>query len=44
MPTDSPTIVFVHGVWADATGFGESIGALSDRGSAAIVSPICSAT
>jgi pimeloyl-ACP methyl ester carboxylesterase len=28
--------VFVHGAWADATGFGESIRALRDRGFAAI--------
>jgi pimeloyl-ACP methyl ester carboxylesterase len=33
---DTPTIVFVHGAWADATGFGESIRALRDRGFAAI--------
>ena len=36
MPADTPTIVFVHGAWADATGFGESIRALRDRGFAAI--------
>ena len=36
MPADTPTIVFVHGAWADATGFGASIRALSDRGFAAI--------
>jgi hypothetical protein len=35
MPADAPTIVFVHGAWADATGFGESINALGDRGFAA---------
>ena len=28
MPADTPTIVFVHGAWADATGFGGSIRAL----------------
>jgi pimeloyl-ACP methyl ester carboxylesterase len=32
MPADTPTIVFFHGAWADATGFGESIRALRDRG------------
>ena len=36
MPADTPTIVFVHGAWADASGFGESIRALRDRGFAAI--------
>jgi pimeloyl-ACP methyl ester carboxylesterase len=36
MTADTPTIVFVHGAWADATGFGESIRALRDRGFAAI--------
>jgi pimeloyl-ACP methyl ester carboxylesterase len=35
MPADTPTIVFVHGAWADATGFGGSIRALRDRGFAA---------
>ena len=35
MPADTPTIVFVHGAWADASGFGESIRALRDRGFAA---------
>jgi pimeloyl-ACP methyl ester carboxylesterase len=33
---DTPTVVFVHGAWADATGFGESIRALRDRGFDAI--------
>ena len=36
MPADTPTIVFVHGAWADASGFGGSIRALRDRGFAAI--------
>ena len=36
MTADTPTIVFVHGAWADATGFGGSIRALRDRGFAAI--------
>ena len=36
MIADTPTIVFVHGAWADATGFGGSIRALRDRGLAAI--------
>jgi len=36
MPADTPTIVFVHGAWADASGFSESVGALRDRGFAAI--------
>jgi pimeloyl-ACP methyl ester carboxylesterase len=36
MNANTPTIVFVHGAWADATGFGGSMRALSDRGFAAI--------
>jgi pimeloyl-ACP methyl ester carboxylesterase len=32
----TPTIVFVHGAWADASGFGESIRAVRDRGFATI--------
>ena len=36
MAADTPTIVFVHGAWADATGFGGSIRALRDRGLTAI--------
>ena len=36
MAADTPTIVFVHGAWADASGFGESIRALRERGFAAI--------
>ena len=36
MPTNTPTIVFVHGAWADATGFDGSIRALRDRGFAVI--------
>ena len=36
MAADTPTIVFVHGAWADATGFGGSIRALRDRGYTAI--------
>jgi hypothetical protein len=32
MPAETPTIVFVHGAWADATGFDGSIRALRDRG------------
>jgi pimeloyl-ACP methyl ester carboxylesterase len=36
MATETPTIVFVHGAWADATGFGGSIRALRDRGFTAI--------
>src|SRR6266496_18227 len=36
MAAESPTIVFVHGAWADATGFGGVIRALGDRGLAAI--------
>ena len=31
MPADTPTIVFVYGAWANASGFGESIRALRDR-------------
>jgi ribosome biogenesis protein Tsr3 len=36
MTADTPAIVFVHGAWADARGFGESIRALRERGFAAI--------
>ena len=36
MAADTPTIVFVHGAWADASGFGGSIRALRDRGYTAI--------
>jgi pimeloyl-ACP methyl ester carboxylesterase len=36
MTTDNPTIVFVHGAWADASGFDGSIRALRDRGYTAI--------
>jgi pimeloyl-ACP methyl ester carboxylesterase len=36
MTADTPTIVFVHGAWADATGFGGSIRALRERGFVAI--------
>lgn len=36
MAADTPTIVFVHGAWADATGFDGVIRALHDRGFGAI--------
>jgi pimeloyl-ACP methyl ester carboxylesterase len=36
MNANPPTIVLVHGAWADASGFGESIRALRERGFAAI--------
>ena len=36
MAAETPTIVFVHGAWADASGFGESMSALRERGFAAI--------
>jgi pimeloyl-ACP methyl ester carboxylesterase len=32
MPTDAPTIVLVHGAWADATGFDAEIRALQAQG------------
>jgi pimeloyl-ACP methyl ester carboxylesterase len=32
MPVELPTIVLVHGAWADATGFDAEIRALRDRG------------
>ena len=32
MATDRPTIVLVHGAWADATGFDQELRALHDRG------------
>jgi pimeloyl-ACP methyl ester carboxylesterase len=36
MAAEPPTIVFVHGAWADASGFDGSIRALGDRGFTAI--------
>lgn len=36
MSAGNPTIVFVHGAWADATGFGDVMRALRGRGFAAI--------
>jgi pimeloyl-ACP methyl ester carboxylesterase len=36
MAVSTPTIVLVHGAWADATGFGAEIRALQDRGFTAI--------
>ena len=36
MATETPTIVLVHGAWADATGFDAEIRALRDRGYSAI--------
>jgi pimeloyl-ACP methyl ester carboxylesterase len=36
MAADTPTIVLVHGAWADATGFDAEIRALQDRGYTAI--------
>ena len=36
MATETPTIVLVHGAWADATGFDAEIRALQDRGYSAI--------
>lgn len=36
MATQTPTIVLVHGAWADATGFDPEIRALRERGFAAI--------
>jgi pimeloyl-ACP methyl ester carboxylesterase len=36
MTADTPTIVFVHGAWADASGWGAPISALRDRGFATI--------
>ena len=36
MATETPTIVFVHGAWADASGFDGSMRALRDRGFAVI--------
>ena len=32
MAAETPTIVLVHGAWADATGFDAEIRALRDRG------------
>ena len=36
MAAETPTIVLVHGAWADATGFDAEIRALQDRGYSAI--------
>ena len=36
MAAETPTIVFVHGAWADATGFDAEIRALQNRGYTAI--------
>jgi pimeloyl-ACP methyl ester carboxylesterase len=36
MAAETPTIVLVHGAWADASGFSGSIRALGDRGFTAI--------
>ena len=36
MASETPTIVLVHGAWADATGFDPEIRALRDRGYTAI--------
>jgi pimeloyl-ACP methyl ester carboxylesterase len=36
MATETPTIVLVHGAWADATGFDAEIRALQDGGYSAI--------
>ena len=36
MPANTPTIVFVHGAWADATGFDAEIRALQRQGFRAI--------
>ena len=36
MAAETPTIVLVHGAWADATGFDAEIRALRDRGYSAI--------
>jgi pimeloyl-ACP methyl ester carboxylesterase len=36
MASETPTIVLVHGAWADATGFDPEIRALRDRGFTAI--------
>jgi dipeptidyl aminopeptidase/acylaminoacyl peptidase len=38
MAAETPTIVFVHGAWADATGFGPEIRALQNRGYTAMCS------
>jgi hypothetical protein len=36
MAADTPTVVLVHGAWADATGFGGVIRALRERGFPAV--------
>ena len=36
MAAEAPTIILVHGAWADATGFDAEIRALGDRGYTAI--------
>ena len=44
MATDTPTIVFVHGAWADASGFDGSIRALATAGSPPSAPPTRCAT
>src|SRR6266542_314488 len=44
MAAETPTIVLVHGAWADATGFDAEIRALRDRGYTAIRFAISLAT
>ena len=44
MAAETPTIVFAHGAWADASGLGRVIRALGDRGLAAIAWPTPCAT
>jgi hypothetical protein len=43
MPAETPTIVLVHGAWADATGFDAEIRALQRGGFRAIgfANPLC---
>jgi hypothetical protein len=44
MAAETPTIVLVHGAWADATGFDAEIRALQGRGSVPSASPTPFAT
>jgi hypothetical protein len=40
MAAETPTIVLVHGVWADATGFDAEIRALRGRGHTGFGNPL----
>jgi pimeloyl-ACP methyl ester carboxylesterase len=39
MTADTPTIVFVHGAWADASGWARQLAPCATEGSTPLVSP-----